>query len=84
MIDKALNPIVNFNSSYSLSPMFKVKISKEFLMSNSILSSSSTSNVRNYGLSRSYLVKSIRGKYSFVPTSSENYALRKQKEIEQE
>lgn len=82
MLNKALY-IVNFNPSCLLSLISKVEISKDFLMTSSILSSSSTSNI-NYRLSRYYLVRSIIGKYSFVPTSSENYALRKQKEIEQE
>lgn len=52
------------------------------LLQNGLLSSATTSYVKPVSM-RSARVQAIRGKYAFVPTSSEEFASRKQKEIEQ-
>ena len=51
------------------------------LLQNGLLSSETSSNVKSIP-ARSTRVQAIRGKYAFVPTSSEEFASRKQKEIE--
>lgn len=52
------------------------------LLQNGLLSSATASYVKPIS-NRSVRVQAIRGKYAFVPTSSEEFALRKKKEIEQ-
>jgi len=52
------------------------------LLQNSLLSNATSSYVKSLSM-RSAHVQAIRGKYAFVPTSSEKFALGKQKEIEQ-
>lgn len=52
------------------------------LLQNGLLSSATTSYVKPVPM-RSARVQAIRGKYAFVPTSSEEFASRKQKDIEQ-
>ncbi|MBI4745682.1 MAG: hypothetical protein HY786_03850 [Deltaproteobacteria bacterium] len=52
------------------------------LLQNSLLSSATSSYVKSVSM-RSARVQALRGKYAFVPTSSEEFASRKQKEIEQ-
>ncbi len=52
------------------------------LLQNSLLSSATSSYVKSISM-RSARVQALRGKYAFVPTSSEEFAARKQKEIEQ-
>lgn len=61
------------------------------LMENGVLNSSSVSHperligeLRYRKALRRAKVRSLRGKYAFVPTSSESFALRKQEEIRQE
>jgi hypothetical protein len=52
------------------------------LLQNGLLSSATSSYVKSISM-RSARVQALRGKYAFVPTSSEQFASRKQKEIEQ-
>lgn len=52
------------------------------LLQNSLLSSSTSSYVKSVS-TRAARVQALRGKYAFVPTSSEEFASRKREEIEQ-
>lgn len=66
----------------SILPITQVNINN--LLQNSLLSSSTTSYVGQIISPRAERVRAVRGKYSFVPTSSDDFALRKQKEIKLE
>ena len=52
------------------------------LLQNNLMSNATSSYVKSVYM-RSARVQALRGKYAFVPTSSEQFASRKQKEIEQ-
>lgn len=52
------------------------------LLQNNLISNATSSYVKSVYM-RSARVQALRGKYAFVPTSSEQFASRKQKEIEQ-
>lgn len=73
-VDKA-----NLDSFYTLS-LIQVNISN--LLPNRFISSSFTAPFDPKMSKRNQLIRQIKGKYSFVPTSSEDFAIRKQREID--
>lgn len=59
-------------------------IQSSHLLPNSLVESTSSTDTFNYivNIDRIIAIKSVRGKYSFVKTSSDEFARRKHQEIE--